>query len=93
MITISLFYICFSLGPLVNKVKEFHVYSIVESLCDHMVSDREQLRDMSSLALKTVINELPASSTALVANICKRVTDRLSEAIVRVSIISIASLA
>lgn len=79
------FFIC-SLGPLVNKVKEFHVYSIVESLCDHMVSEREQLRDMSSLALKTVINELPASSTALVANICKRVTDRLSEAIVRVSI-------
>lgn len=66
-------------------MKEFHVYSIVESLCDHMVSEREQLRDMSSLALKTVINELPASSTALVANICKRVTDRLSEAIVRVS--------
>ncbi|CAL4060788.1 unnamed protein product, partial [Meganyctiphanes norvegica] len=77
------------LGPLVNKVKEFHVYSIVESLCDHMVSDREQLRDMSSLALKTVINELPASSTALVANICKRVTDRLSEAIVRQEDVSV----
>ncbi|KAG7173279.1 Cullin-associated NEDD8-dissociated protein 1-like, partial [Homarus americanus] len=78
-----------NLGPLVNKVKEFHVYSIVESLCDHMVSDREQLRDMSSLALKTVINELPASSTALVANICKRVTDRLSEAIVRQEDVSV----
>lgn len=77
------------LGPLVNKVKEFHVYSIVESLCDHMVSEREQLRDMSSLALKTVINELPASSTALVANICKRVTDRLSEAIVRQEDVSV----
>ncbi|RXG58982.1 Cullin-associated NEDD8-dissociated protein 1 [Armadillidium vulgare] len=71
------------LGPLVNKVKELHVYSIVEALCDHMMSDKEQLRDMSSLALKTVINELPSSSTSLVGNICKRVTDKLSEAIVK----------
>ena len=76
--------IFYSLGPLVIKVKEVHVYTIVESLCDHMVSDQEQLRDMSSLALKTVINELPSTSTNLVGSICKRVTDRLSEAIVKV---------
>ncbi|KAL7644980.1 UNVERIFIED_CONTAM: hypothetical protein RMT77_004797 [Armadillidium vulgare] len=77
------------LGPLVNKVKELHVYSIVEALCDHMMSDKEQLRDMSSLALKTVINELPSSSTSLVGNICKRVTDKLSEAIVKQDDVSI----
>ncbi|KAF2360885.1 TATA-binding protein interacting (TIP20) [Trinorchestia longiramus] len=71
------------LGPLVNKVKEFHIHNIVDSLCDHMLSDREQLRDMSSLALKTVINELPTNATNLVSTICKRVTDRLSEAIVK----------
>lgn len=40
---------------------------------------------MSSLALKTVINELPTNATSLVSTICKRVTDRLSEAIVKVS--------
>lgn len=71
------------LGPLVNKVKEFHIHNIVDSLCDHMLSEREQLRDMSSLALKTVINELPTNATNLVSTICKRVTDRLSEAITK----------
>ncbi|XP_018011148.1 cullin-associated NEDD8-dissociated protein 1 [Hyalella azteca] len=71
------------LGPLVKKVKDSHILNIVDCLCDHMLSDREQLRDMSSLALKTVINELPTNATTLVTTICKRVTDRLSEAILK----------
>lgn len=39
----------FSLGPLVNKVKEFQVETIVDTLCSNMISDKEQLRDISSI--------------------------------------------
>ena len=95
----------FSLGPLVNKVKEFQVETIVETLCSNMLSEKEQLRDISSignfklfffperisynflfmLGLKTVINELPPSSTSLAANICKKITGRLTSAISKVT--------
>lgn len=69
------------LGPLVNKVKEFQVETIVDTLCSNMISDKEQLRDISSIGLKTVISELPPSSTALAASICKKITGRLTSAI------------
>ncbi|XP_001606869.2 cullin-associated NEDD8-dissociated protein 1 [Nasonia vitripennis] len=69
------------LGPLVNKVKEFQVETIVDALCSNMVSDKEQLRDISSIGLKTVIAELPLGTSALAANVCKRITGRLSNAI------------
>ncbi|BES92029.1 Cullin-associated NEDD8-dissociated protein [Nesidiocoris tenuis] len=69
------------LGPLVNKVKEYQVETIVDSLCWNMVSDKEQLRDISSIGLKTVISELPLASNTLAANVCKRITGKLSSAI------------
>lgn len=37
----------FSLGPLVGKVKEYQVESIVDTLCNNMLSEKEQLRDIS----------------------------------------------
>lgn len=79
-------YLCFSLGPLVNKVKEYQVETIVDSLCANMISDKEQLRDISSIGLKTVISELPLVSSSLAANVCKRITGRLSNAIEKVTI-------
>jgi len=69
------------LGPLVNKVKEYQVETIVDALCGNMVSEKEQLRDISSIGLKTVISELPLASSALAANVCKRITGKLSSAI------------
>lgn len=69
------------LGPLVNKVKEYQVESVVDALCSNMVSEKEQLRDISSIGLKTVISELPLGSSALAASVCKRITGRLSTAI------------
>uniref|UniRef100_A0A1B6MPH3 Uncharacterized protein n=1 Tax=Graphocephala atropunctata TaxID=36148 RepID=A0A1B6MPH3_9HEMI len=69
------------LGPLVNKVKEYQVETIVDALCVNMVSEKEQLRDISSIGLKTVISELPLASSALAANVCKRITGKLSSAI------------
>lgn len=74
----------YSLGPLVNKVKEYQVELIVESLCMNMVSDKEQLRDISSIGLKTVIAELPQAPGGFSGNICKRITGRLTTAIERV---------
>lgn len=76
-----------SLGPLVNKVKEYQVDTIVEALCTNMVSDKEQLRDISSIGLKTVIAELPQSLGGMSGAICKRITGRLTTAIERVIIL------
>ena len=68
------FVIHFSLGPLVNKVKEYQVETVVDALCNNMVSEKEQLRDISSIGLKTVISELPLGSSSLAASVCKRIT-------------------
>lgn len=65
-------------------MKEYQVETIVDSLCSNMVSDKEQLRDISSIGLKTVIAELPLGSSNLAANVCKRITGRLSKAIEKV---------
>uniref|UniRef100_A0A8C4EVN3 TATA-binding protein interacting (TIP20) domain-containing protein n=1 Tax=Dicentrarchus labrax TaxID=13489 RepID=A0A8C4EVN3_DICLA len=51
------------LAPLVSKVKEPQVETMVDTLCSNMMSDKEQLRDISSMGLKTVIAELPLSSS------------------------------
>ncbi|KAJ9581800.1 hypothetical protein L9F63_003869 [Diploptera punctata] len=77
------------LGPLVNKVKEYQVETIVDALCSNMVSEKEQLRDISSIGLKTVISELPMASSALAANVCKRITGRLSSAIEKLEALDI----
>lgn len=52
-----------SLAPLVSKVKEPQVETMVDTLCSNMMSDKEQLRDISSMGLKTVIAELPLTSS------------------------------
>ncbi|KAM7353038.1 cullin-associated and neddylation-dissociated 1 isoform 1-T1 [Cochliomyia hominivorax] len=69
------------LGPLVNKVKENQVETIVDTLCANMISNTEQLRDISSIGLKTVISELPQTSNSLAPNVCQRITGKLSNAI------------
>ncbi|KAF7693162.1 hypothetical protein HF521_008478 [Silurus meridionalis] len=67
------------LGPLVGKVKEYQVEMMVDTLCSNMVSDKEQLRDISSMGLKTVIAELPppTAGLCLTANVCKKITAQL----------------
>lgn len=66
MLTHNMF-LFFSLGPLVNKVKEFQVETIVDTLCSNMISDKEQLRDISSigklsLAFHLLCISIPISS-------------------------------
>ncbi|PNJ63382.1 CAND1 isoform 6, partial [Pongo abelii] len=79
------------LGPLVSKVKEYQVETIVDTLCTNMLSDKEQLRDISSIGLKTVIGELPpaSSGSALAANVCKKITGRLTSAIAKQEDVSV----
>ncbi|XP_068108853.1 cullin-associated NEDD8-dissociated protein 1-like [Hyperolius riggenbachi] len=71
------------LGPLVGKVKEYQVESIVDTLCSNMLSEKEQLRDICSIGLKTVIARLPAASSGstLAANVCRKITGQLTGAI------------
>lgn len=59
-----------SLAPLVSKVKEPQVEAMVDMLCSNMMSDKEQLRDISSMGLKTVIAELPLSSAGEIYDHC-----------------------
>lgn len=65
-------------------MKEYQVETIVESLCSNMISEKEQLRDISSIGLKTVIAELPQAPGGLSGSICKTITQRLTTAIERV---------
>lgn len=67
------------LAPLVGKVKEPQVETMVDTLCSNMTSDKEQLRDISSMGLKTVIAELPLSTSGLnlTASVCKKITSQL----------------
>ena len=70
-------------------MKDFQVESIVDHLCNNMVGDKEQLRDISSIGLKTVINELPLTTPSLAASVCKTMTGRLSAAIAQQDDVSV----
>mgnify|MGYP001791925552 CR=1 FL=1 len=64
-------------------MKEFQVETIVDTLCTNMMSEKEQLRDISSIGLKTVIVELPSTATSLAAGISKKITGRLTNAVAK----------
>ncbi|CAG0913840.1 unnamed protein product [Notodromas monacha] len=55
------------MGPLVGKVRDAQVEHVVESLCSNMLSEKEQLRDISSIGLKTVLPEISPASMLLAA--------------------------
>lgn len=46
-----------------GKVKEYQVETIVDTLCTNMRSDKEQLRDIAGIGLKTILSELPPAAT------------------------------
>ncbi|XP_062843034.1 cullin-associated NEDD8-dissociated protein 2 [Trichomycterus rosablanca] len=79
------------LGPLVSKVKEYQVETMVDTLCSNMVSDKEQLRDISSMGLKTVIAELPPPSagSGLTANVCRKIAAQLISAMAKQDDVSV----
>ena len=65
-------------------MKEFQVDTIVEALCSNMLSDKEQLKDISSIGLKTVIAQLPQIPSQTSSNIVKKITARLLNTIQKV---------
>lgn len=72
------------LGPLVCKVKEPQIEVICDALCancTNMSKDAEQLRDISSSGLKTVIASLAATNSAATTNMSKKIMQRLLSAI------------
>ncbi|XP_076972603.1 cullin-associated NEDD8-dissociated protein 2 isoform X1 [Tamandua tetradactyla] len=71
------------LGPLVGKVKEYQVEAIVDALCANMRSDKEQLRDIAGIGLKTILSELPPAATGsgLATTVCRKITGQLTSAI------------
>jgi hypothetical protein len=69
-------YIFHSLGPLVKKVQENQLQQIVDSLCGYISQDKEDLREIASIGLKTVIVQVPVNSVVAV-NVCKRLVPRL----------------
>jgi hypothetical protein len=72
------------LGPLVCKVKEAQIETICDTLCSNctnMSKDTEQLRDISSIGLKTVIASLATTNSGATNNISKKIMQRLLTAI------------
>ncbi|XP_055342384.1 cullin-associated NEDD8-dissociated protein 1-like [Paramacrobiotus metropolitanus] len=68
------------LGPLIRRARDVSAETIVDKLCFNTMTrekDQAQLRDISSMALKTVFHELPSSNQGLVGNLSKRVTGKL----------------
>uniref|UniRef100_A0A7N0ZXV2 Cullin-associated NEDD8-dissociated protein 1 n=1 Tax=Kalanchoe fedtschenkoi TaxID=63787 RepID=A0A7N0ZXV2_KALFE len=50
------------LAPLVKKVSEGRVVAMTVKLCDKLLHGKDQHRDVASIALKTIISEIVASS-------------------------------
>ncbi len=72
-----------------SKVKDHQVETIVDNLCSNMVGDKEQLRDISSIGLKTVINELPLTTQSLASTVCRTMVGRLSAAVAQQNDVSV----
>lgn len=52
------------LAPLVKKVREQQVVEMTNKLCDKLLNGKDQHRDIASIALKTIISEVPSSCVA-----------------------------
>lgn len=52
------------LAPLVKKIHEQQVLEMTNKLCDKLLNGKEQNRDIASIALKTIVAEVPTSSVA-----------------------------
>jgi hypothetical protein len=51
----------YSLVPLVKKVHEDRILDMVNKLCDKLLNGRDPNRDIASIAMKTIIAEVPTS--------------------------------
>ncbi|KAL1924349.1 uncharacterized protein VTP21DRAFT_7384 [Calcarisporiella thermophila] len=69
------------LSPLVKKIHEAQLQDIVDQLCNFATQNKkEELRDIASIGLKTVIVEIPPNSP-ITSSICTRLVPKLMEQI------------
>lgn len=54
----------FSLAPLVKKIHEQQVLAMTNKLCDKLLNVKDQRRDIASIAMKTIVAEVPSVSVA-----------------------------
>ncbi|XP_059648314.1 cullin-associated NEDD8-dissociated protein 1 [Cornus florida] len=52
------------LAPLVKKIHERQVLEMANKLCDKLLNGKDLHRDIASIALRTVVSEVPTSSVA-----------------------------
>lgn len=67
-----------------KKVKDAQVNEIVDRLYDHLISQKkgaDELREVASIGVKTIVTETPLENTNLVNIIVKRFTPKLITAI------------
>lgn len=69
------------LGTVTQRVKEAQAETLVDALCSMMVTGSDSLRDVSSIALKTVVGNLPVANTIFVTNLMKRLVPKLNTAL------------
>ncbi|KIH60592.1 HEAT repeat protein [Ancylostoma duodenale] len=69
------------LGTVTQRVKEAQAETLVDALCSMMVAGSDSLRDVSSIALKTVVGHLPVGNTVFVTNLMKRLVPKLNAAL------------
>ncbi|CAJ0939264.1 unnamed protein product, partial [Mesorhabditis belari] len=66
------------LATVVARSKDPQADFVVDSLCTNLTAQKPELRDVSSVALKTVVSELPTGSSQA-SNIVSRLTPQLSK--------------
>ncbi|WKY13653.1 hypothetical protein Q1695_004466 [Nippostrongylus brasiliensis] len=66
------------LGTVTQRVKEAQAETLVDALCSMMINGSDSLRDVSSIALKTVVGHLPVANTTFVTNLMKRLVPKLN---------------
>ncbi len=77
-----------------KKVNEGRVVEIVESLCQRLLTGREQQRDIASIALKTVVAEISSGSVAqcVVVSLTPKLTKGITSSVRIIIVIFVWSL-
>ncbi len=77
-----------------KKVSECRVVEIVDSLCQRLLTGREQQRDIASIALKTVVAEISSGSVAqcVVVSLTPKLTKGITSSVRVLIVICVCSL-
>ncbi|KAJ1565523.1 Cullin-associated NEDD8-dissociated protein 2, partial [Nowakowskiella sp. JEL0078] len=68
----------FVLAPLVKKVRETQIIEISDQISNLLTQKREDLRDIAGIALKTLVVEIPSTSSNIVRRLLPSLLKQLS---------------